>query len=149
MKGKSSRAIDLNLLLFTFKAGELPPYLLMHLIKVGKMLKSQLRLQEDDPNYDGNLAVETAKPKLKPPAMYKVLMMNDDYTPMDFVVFVLQRFFSMDGEKANQVMLEVHQKGKGVCGIYPFDIAETKVAMVQQFVEQNEHPLMCDLQKVD
>jgi len=81
--------------------------------------------------------------------MYQVVLFNDDYTPMDFVVFVLQRFFSMDGEKAKQVMLEVHTKGKGVCGIYPFDIAETKVAMVQQFVEQNEHPLMCDLQKVD
>ena len=81
--------------------------------------------------------------------MYQVVLFNDDFTPMDFVVFVLQRFCSMDGEKANQVMLEVHQKGKGVCGIYPFDIAETKVAMAQQFVEQNEHPLMCDLEKVD
>ncbi|MEL0615130.1 ATP-dependent Clp protease adaptor ClpS, partial [Marinomonas arenicola] len=68
---------------------------------------------------------------------------------MDFVLFVLKSFFSMDGEKSNQVMLEVHQKGIGVCGIYPFDIAETKLAKVQQFVEQNEHPLICDLQKVD
>ncbi|KJZ09606.1 Clp protease ClpS [Marinomonas sp. SBI22] len=87
--------------------------------------------------------------ELKPPSMYQVVLFNDDFTPMDFVIFVLQKFFYMDGEKAQKIMLEVHNKGKGVCGVYPFDIAETKVAMVQQFVEQNEHPLMCDLQKVD
>ncbi|AWY02502.1 ATP-dependent Clp protease adapter ClpS [Marinomonas primoryensis] len=95
------------------------------------------------------MAIAPEETELKPPSMYQVVLFNDDYTPMDFVVFILQRFFSMEGEKANQVMLEVHAKGKGVCGVYPFDIAETKVAMVQQFVEQNEHPLMCDLQKVD
>ena len=100
-------------------------------------------------NVDGEKLAQKERQKTQPPPMYKVILNNDDYTPMDFVVFVLQRFFSMDGEKANQVMLEVHTKGKGVCGVYPFDIAETKVAMVQQFVEQNEHPLMCDLQKVD
>lgn len=115
------------------------------------MIKSEIiKLGPDDEQhgrYDVLLAPEETE--LQPPSMYQVVLFNDDYTPMDFVVFVLQRFFSMDGEKANQVMLEVHQKGKGVCGVYPFDIAETKVAMVQQFVEQNEHPLMCDLQKVD
>jgi len=114
------------------------------------IVNQQIRLtSEDDQQGHSNIAIAPEETKLQPPSMYQVVLFNDDYTPMDFVVFVLQRFFSMDGEKANQVMLEVHQKGKGVCGIYPFDIAETKVAMVQQFVEQNEHPLMCDLQKVD
>lgn len=147
MKGKSSRAIDLNLLLFTFKAGELPPYLLMHLIKVGKMLKSQLRLQEDEPNYDGdgNLAVETAKPKLKPPSMYKVLMMNDDYTPMDFVVEVLQGFFAMTDEQATQIMLTVHNQGAAVCGVFTKDIAETKAAMVNDYARECQYPLLCEV----
>ncbi|MGO3345294.1 MAG: ATP-dependent Clp protease adapter ClpS [Marinomonas sp.] len=110
----------------------------------------QIRLvSEEDESGHSNIAIAPEETELKPPSMYQVVLFNDDFTPMDFVVFVLQRFFSMDGDKANKVMLEVHQKGKGVCGIYPFDIAETKVAMVQQFVEQNEHPLMCDLEKVD
>ena len=111
----------------------------------------QIRLVSEDEEQHGHssIAIAPEETELKPPSMYQVVLFNDDYTPMDFVVFVLQRFFSMDGEKANQVMLEVHTKGKGVCGVYPFDIAETKVAMVKQFVEQNEHPLMCDLQKVD
>ena len=103
----------------------------------------QIRLvSEEDESGHSNIAIAPEEAELKPPSMYQVVLFNDDFTPMDFVVFVLQRFFSMDGDKANKVMLEVHQKGKGVCGIYPFDIAETKVAMVQQFVEQNEHPLI-------
>lgn len=105
--------------------------------------------EDDDQFGHSNIAIAPQETELTPPSMYQVVIFNDDYTPMDFVVFVLQRFFSMDAEKANQVMLEVHMKGKGVCGVYPFDIAETKVAMVQEFVKQNEHPLMCDLQKVD
>lgn len=114
------------------------------------IVNQKIRLvSEDEQQGHSSIAIAPQETELQPPSMYQVVLFNDDYTPMDFVVFVLQRFFSMDGEKANQVMLEVHQKGKGVCGIYPFDIAETKVAMVQQFVEQNEHPLMCDLQKVD
>lgn len=114
------------------------------------IVNQQIRLtSEDEGTGHSSIAIAPKETELQPPSMYQVVLFNDDYTPMDFVVFVLQRFFSMDGEKANQVMLEVHRKGKGVCGVYPFDIAETKVAMVQQFVEQNEHPLMCDLQKVD
>ncbi|MCV2401310.1 ATP-dependent Clp protease adapter ClpS [Marinomonas sp. C2222] len=111
---------------------------------------SKIKCMSDEERHDGtSIVISEQELALQPPSMYQVVLFNDDYTPMDFVVFVLQRFFSMDGEKANQIMLEVHTKGKGVCGVYPFDIAETKVAMVQQFVEQNEHPLMCDLQKVD
>lgn len=104
---------------------------------------------DDDQQGHSVLAISKEEMKLKPPSMYQVVLFNDDFTPMDFVVFVLQRFFSMDTEKAKQVMLEVHTKGKGVCGVFTFDVAETKVAMVQQFAQQNEHPLMCDLQQVD
>lgn len=104
---------------------------------------------EDDDNGHSSVAIAPDETELKPPSMYQVVLFNDDYTPMDFVVFVLQRFFNMDAEKAQHVMMEVHTKGKGVCGIYPYGIAETKVAMVQQFSAQNEHPLMCDLQRVD
>lgn len=110
--------------------------------------QTRLTLEDDQQGHVG-IAIAPEETKLKPPSMYQVVLFNDDFTPMDFVVFVLQRFFSMDTEKAQQVMLEVHTKGKGVCGVYTFDIAETKVAMVQQFVQQNEHPLMCDLQQVD
>lgn len=117
----------------------------MQLMKFKKMLKSQLRLQNDDPIYDGNLAVETAKPKLKPPAMYKVLMINDDYTPMEFVVEVLQSFFGKSGEQATQIMLAVHNKGAAVCGIYTKDIAETKAAFVNDYARECQYPLICEV----
>jgi ATP-dependent Clp protease adaptor protein ClpS len=83
----------------------------------------------------------------KKPSMFKVLMLNDDYTPMEFVVMVLKRFFSMDLEQATRVMLHVHQKGVGVCGIFPYEIAETKVNQVMDFARQNQHPLQCTLEK--
>ena len=83
----------------------------------------------------------------KKPSMFKVLMLNDDYTPMEFVVMCLKRFFSMDLEQATRVMLHVHQKGVGVCGIFPYEIAETKVNQVMDFALQNQHPLQCTLEK--
>jgi ATP-dependent Clp protease adaptor protein ClpS len=83
----------------------------------------------------------------KKPSMFKVLMLNDDYTPMEFVVMCLKRFFSMDLEQATRVMLHVHQKGVGVCGIFPYEIAETKVNQVMDFARQNQHPLQCTLEK--
>jgi ATP-dependent Clp protease adaptor protein ClpS len=86
-----------------------------------------------------------AKPKK--PSQFKVLMLNDDYTPMEFVVMVLKRFFHMDLEQATRVMLHVHQKGVGVCGIFPYEIAETKVNQVMDFARQNQHPLQCTLEK--
>ncbi len=101
---------------------------------------------EHDDHFD--LAVETARPKLKKPPMYQVLLMNDDYTPMEFVVDVLESIFSMDRPKATRVMLEVHTQGKGVCGIYTHDIAETKVAQVNAYSQQNQHPLLCTLEEV-
>lgn len=92
---------------------------------------------------DGNLAVEKAKPKLKRPPLYKVLLLNDDYTPMEFVVEVLESFFKMDREKATQIMLNVHTRGVGVCGVYTKDVAETKVAQVNEFSRSHQHPLLC------
>lgn len=92
------------------------------------------------------LATKT-RTKPKKPSQFKVLMLNDDYTPMEFVVMVLKRFFAMDLEQATRVMLHVHQKGVGVCGIFPYEIAETKVNQVMDFARQNQHPLQCTLEK--
>ena len=91
--------------------------------------------------------VVKAKPKTKKPSMYKVLLLNDDYTPMEFVVMVLKRFFRMDLEQATRVMLHVHQKGVGVCGVYPYEVAETKVTQVMDCARENQHPLQCTLEK--
>lgn len=95
----------------------------------------------------GGVQVQEAKPKLKKPSMYKVVLLNDDYTPMDFVVEVLARFFGMGLEKATTVMLQVHTQGKGVCGIYTYDIAETKVSQVNSYSRQQEHPLLCRMEE--
>jgi len=96
---------------------------------------------------DQGLAVEEARPKLKRPPMYKVILMNDDYTPMEFVVQILETFFSMDREQATRVMLNVHTKGKGVCGIFTRDVAETKVKQVNEYSRNHQHPLLCDLEE--
>jgi ATP-dependent Clp protease adaptor protein ClpS len=85
--------------------------------------------------------------RTKKPAPYKVLMLNDDYTPMEFVVLVLQRFFRMSLEDATRVMLHVHQKGVGLCGVFSYEVAETKVSQVMDFARQNQHPLQCTLEK--
>ena len=100
----------------------------------------------DDSDNDIGVIVET-RPRTKKPSMYKVLMLNDDYTPMEFVVHVLERFFAMNTEKATQVMLHVHQRGVGICGLFPFEVAETKVTQVMDFARQNQHPLQCTLEK--
>ena len=91
--------------------------------------------------------VADAKVDLQPPPMYKVVLNNDDYTPMDFVVEVLQRFFAMDLDKATQVMLSVHYSGKGICGVFTAEIAETKVVQVNTYARKNEHPLLCTMEK--
>ena len=87
------------------------------------------------------------RPRTKKPAMYKVLMLNDDYTPMEFVVLCLQRFFKMDIEDATRVMLHVHQRGVGVCGIFTYEVAETKVTQVMDFARRHQHPLQCVMEK--
>ena len=116
---------------------------------MSKTYKIELTLNQGDQRDDGNLALEHAKPKLKPPSMYKVIIYNDDYTPMEFVVEILEIFFAMNREKATQIMLAVHTQGKAVCGIYTRDIAETKVAQVNQFSSDSEHPLLCGIDGVD
>ncbi len=90
--------------------------------------------------------LEAERSKSKPPKLYKVVLFNDDYTTMDFVIEVLQTFFAMSRERATQVMLKVHQEGSAICGVYPRDIAETKVAQVIAFAKQREHPLRCELE---
>ena len=105
---------------------------------------------DGDPDGGGKSVVGVAtrtRARPKKPSQFKVLMLNDDYTPMEFVVMVLKRFFGMDMEQATRVMLHVHQKGVGVCGIYTYEIAETKVNQVMDFARQNQHPLQCTLEK--
>lgn len=94
-----------------------------------------------------DLALEEARPKLKQPPLYRVVLINDDFTPMEFVVEILESVFGMERTRATQVMLEVHTKGKGVCGVYNFEIAETKVAQVMGIAEQHQHPLLCTMEE--
>ncbi len=101
---------------------------------------------EGDPWEDGDTAVQEAEPKLKRPQLFKVVLINDDYTPMGFVVEVLELFFKMTREQATHVMLTVHAQGRGVCGIYARDIAETKAAEVNQYARENQHPLLCEIE---
>lgn len=97
---------------------------------------------------DGSeLVTEEAKPKLKRPPLFKVILLNDDYTPMEFVVHVLEKFFAMDREGATRVMLHVHTRGKGVCGVFTRDIAETKVYQVNEYAREHQHPLLCTMEE--
>ena len=102
----------------------------------------------DNNHVDGyDLAVEEARPKVKKPPLYRVVLLNDDYTPMEFVVDILESIFGMERTRATQVMLEVHTKGKGVCGVYNYEIAETKVAQVMGIAKQHQHPLLCEMEE--
>ncbi len=97
---------------------------------------------------EGESGVVTEKQvKVKPPSLYRVLLLNDDYTPMDFVVLVLEKFFGKDHTAATEIMLNVHNKGAGLCGVYPYEVAETKVAHVTEFAREHEHPLQCTMEK--
>ena len=101
-----------------------------------------------DDGTDGDVGVVTkAKPKTKRPSLYKVLMLNDDYTPMEFVVYVLERFFNMDHARAYDIMMTVHLRGVAVVGVYPFEVAETKVTQVMDCARSNQHPLQCTMEK--
>ena len=99
-----------------------------------------------DGRTNANVVVKP-RPKVKKPSMYKVLMLNDDYTPMEFVVHVLERYFSKTTEEATRIMLHVHQKGVGVCGVFTFEVAETKVNQTMELARKNQHPLQCTLEK--
>lgn len=107
--------------------------------------------QDKDLDFErGNYSlVEESPPVLKKPPLYSVLLINDDYTPMEFVVELLEMFFGMNRELATRVMLAVHTKGKGVCGIYTRDVAETKAQQVNQYSRENEHPLLCEIEPVE
>ncbi len=102
---------------------------------------------KDDGNGHGTGVATRTRVKTKKPSMYKVLMLNDDYTPMEFVVHVLERFFGKNREEATQIMLHVHQRGVGVCGVYTYEVAETKVTQVMDLARQQQHPLQCTLEK--
>ncbi|MEO5559358.1 MAG: ATP-dependent Clp protease adapter ClpS [Dokdonella sp.] len=93
------------------------------------------------------LAVEEARPQVVRPPLYQVILLNDDFTPMDFVIVVLETFFSLDRERATQVMLHVHTRGKGVCGVFTREVAETKVTHVNEFSRTHQHPLLCTMEK--
>lgn len=103
--------------------------------------------QDLESHKDHGLALEEARPEVMLPPMYRVVLMNDDYTPMDFVIEILQTFFRMSHDRATQVMLHVHTRGKGVCGVFTFEIAETKVVQVNEYSRQCEHPLKCTMEK--
>ncbi|KAB2851320.1 MAG: ATP-dependent Clp protease adapter ClpS [Hyphomicrobiaceae bacterium] len=97
---------------------------------------------------EGKIDVITkTRPKTKKPSLYKVLLLNDDYTPMEFVVYVLERFFNKHRDEATRIMLHVHHKGVGVCGVYTYEVAETKVTQVMDFSRQHQHPLQCTMEK--
>lgn len=118
---------------------------------MGKLKNIRLTLEgsEGENEEDGNLAVAESKPQLKQPSMYQVVMFNDDFSPMEFVVEILETFFYMNREKATQIMLVVHTQGRAVCGIFSKDVAETKVMQVNEYSKQSQHPLLCQVEVAD
>ena len=110
--------------------------------------RRDFRVSEEEHTQQGHgLIVEEARPQTKRPPLYQVVLLNDDYTPMEFVVDVLEHIFGMDRTTATRVMLEVHTRGKGVCGVYTYEIAETKVAQVTTYARQHQHPLLCTMEE--
>ncbi len=105
------------------------------------------RRQDDKGDGAGTALVTQVKPKVQKPSLYRVLLLNDDYTPMEFVVFVLERYFSKSREDATRIMLHVHQNGVGVCGVFTYEVAETKVAQVVDAARRHQHPLQCTMEK--
>ena len=105
------------------------------------------KITENNHSDNQTLLNEDVKQKIKKPSMYKVLMLNDDYTPMEFVVLVLEKFFKKSHDEAIQIMLHVHQNGVGICGVFPYEIAETKVIQVLETAKKNDHPLQCTMEK--
>jgi ATP-dependent Clp protease adaptor protein ClpS len=126
-----------------------------NLVVVDELVIHERRLMGSDSDKDltrrvddgRGLAVEESRPQVKRPPLYRVVLLNDDYTPMEFVVEVLELIFAMDRQKATRVMLEVHTRGKGVCGVFTYEIAETKVAQVGAYAQQHQHPLLCTLEE--
>ena len=123
------------------------------LARIGRTVSAQggTRLQAGGPDGAGNdrgtSVITKTRPKTKKPSLYRVLLLNDDYTPMEFVVHVLERFFQKDREAATRIMLHVHKHGVGECGVYTYEVAETKVTQVMDFARQHQHPLQCVMEK--
>ncbi len=113
------------------------------------LIKNSVEGNDELTDSDIDVAIRRSKPKVARPNLYQVVMLNDDFTPMEFVVEVLEVLFFMNKEKATQVMLDVHNKGKAVCGIYPHDIAETKMLQVNEYAKENEHPLKCNIEAIE
>ncbi len=115
---------------------------------IGNTILNSVNNQSDKENdHESGLVVLESRPDVAEPKRYKVILNNDDFTPMEFVVQILNIFFNLDEETATRIMLNVHTKGKGVCGVFSQDIAETKVAMVNDFARENEHPLLCTMEQ--
>lgn len=112
-------------------------------------MSKEVPIIREEHDSESNLAVEADKPKLKRPPLFKVVLLNDDYTPMEFVVEVLEVFFGLSREKSTQIMLHVHTRGKGICGIYTYDIAETKVKQVNDYARQHGHPLLSTMEEAE
>lgn len=112
------------------------------------MVRSSASAGDPAQEHDRGLVVEAAKPEVGQPPLYQVLLLNDDFTPMEFVVQVLQIFFGMNRERATQIMLHVHTRGRGVCGVFTREVAETKVAQVNAFSREQQHPLLCTLERL-
>ena len=113
---------------------------------IGLLIRVNNSQDNEENDHDTGFVTATEKPKLEQPPLYKVVLINDDYTPMDFVVDVLRSFFNMNIEKATQIMLKVHTEGKGVCGVYSKDVAETKAAQVNDYSREYEQPLLCSVE---
>ena len=120
--------------------------------RIGPRLVTWMMAGKNGPGRDRGNEVRTGlatktRPKTKKPSLYRVLLMNDDYTPMEFVVHVLEKFFGKGQDEATRIMLHVHHKGVGICGVFPYEVAETKVTQVMDFSRQNSHPLQCTMEK--
>lgn len=118
--------------------------------QVGPVFEVKM-MSGNNPSFDedGSIATQNADPEVKKPSLYRVILLNDDYTPMEFVVHILEQFFGLGREQATQVMLAVHTQGKGVCGIFTKDIAETKAALVNDYSRECQHPLLCEVERLD
>ena len=111
------------------------------------MKKITIYNNQSDEGNDDTVLLQRTRPKLKQPPLYKVILLNDDYTPMEFVVHVLEAIFNHNREEATRIMLSVHKSGKGICGVFTKDIAETKVTQVNSYARENKHPLLCDMEE--
>jgi ATP-dependent Clp protease adaptor protein ClpS len=114
---------------------------------LSKVRKASWNMSDPREKQDQGTALEEARPEVRRPPLFRVVMLNDDFTPMEFVVEVLERFFGLDRTRATRIMLEVHTRGRGVCGVFPYDIAETRVVQVTDYARQHQHPLMCTMEE--